>query len=312
MHVLVTGATGYIGHAVVAELTAAGHEVTGLVRSDEKAAAVRALGARAAVADLKEPQSYRALAAEHDALIHTAFESSRQGVAADRTAVETLLAASDASGAAGAGRMKSLVYTSGIWVLGAAGDSPAFEDAPTDRAAALVAWRPAHERLVLEAGTAQLATAVVRPGIVWGGRGGLTASYFETAEREGAAAFVGDGSNRVAMIHVGDLARFFRLLVEQQGRGIFHAVDGAAVRLAELARAASEAAGAQGRTRSIPLAAARQEMGPFADALALDQVVASRRGVELGWRPLHPSFVAAAAEAYREWKSSRAGVSRAG
>jgi nucleoside-diphosphate-sugar epimerase len=300
MRVLVTGATGYIGHAVVGELAAAGHAVTGLVRSEEKAEQVRRLGARAVVGDIAEPATYREPAAGHEALVHTAFEYGPRAVGADRAAVETLIAAARAGGA------RSLVYTSGIWVLGETGESPAAEDAPTDHPAALVAWRPAHERLVLEAGADQLAAAVIRPGIVYGGRGGLLGSYFESAEKEGAARYVGDGLNRLPMIHLEDLARFYRRVIEQGARGVFHAVDGNAVPLAEVARAASEAAGRGGATRPIPLNEARQSLGPFADALALDQVIESRRAAGLGWRPEHPSFLAEAARAYQEWKSAQA------
>ncbi|HVT15471.1 MAG TPA: NAD-dependent epimerase/dehydratase family protein [Thermoanaerobaculia bacterium] len=299
MHVFVTGATGYIGHAVVGELAAAGHAVTGLVRSEEKGAALRALGARAVVGDIKEPDSYRSAAAEHEAIVHTAFEMSGAAVAADRTAVETLIAA------AGAGKAQSLVYTSGVWVLGETGDSPAFENSPTDRAAALVAWRPAHEKLVLEAGTHRLAAAVIRPGLVYGGRGGLIGLYFQAAEKEGAASHVGDGRNRIPPIHVEDLARFYRAVVERHARGIFHAVDGTAPTLADVASAASAAAGKQGATRSVPLAEARKSLGPVADCLVLDQVVESRRGVELGWRPTHPNFLGEAPQAYTEWKAAQ-------
>lgn len=299
MYIFVTGATGYIGHAVVGELVALGHEVTGLVRSDARAELVRRLGARAVIGDVADPVTYREHAAEHEALVHIAFVSGPGAAAADRTAVETLIAA------ARAGKARSLVYTSGIWVLGPTGRAPAFEGAPTDHPAALVAWRVAHEHLVLEAGIHHLASAVIRPGIVYGGRGGVIGGYFESAEREGAAAYVGDGANRLPMIHVEDLARFYRRVVEHHGRGVFHAVDGNGVPLAEVARAASEAAGKGGATRSIPIEQARRDLGAFADCLALDQLVESRRSVELGWRPEHPNFLGEAAKAYQEWKSAR-------
>jgi nucleoside-diphosphate-sugar epimerase len=300
MRIFVTGASGYIGHAVAGELAAAGHEVTGLVRGDARAEMVRRLGARAVIGDIADAASYHDHAAEHEVLIHTAFDYAGP-VAADRTAVETLLAA------ARAGRARSVIYTSGVWVLGATGDTPAFEGSPTDHPAPLVAWRTGHERLVLEAGTHQMATAVIRPGLVYGGRGGLLGSYFESAEKEGAARYVGDGSNRVPLIHIEDLARFYARVVERHGHGLFHAVDGNAVPLVEVARSASEAAGRGGATRAVPLEEARRTLGPFADALALDQVIESRRTVELGWRTEHPNFLGEAAKVYQEWKAANAG-----
>jgi nucleoside-diphosphate-sugar epimerase len=297
MRVFVTGGTGYIGMAVVGELLAAGHSVLAMVRRPESGRQLEINGARLHVGNLKDPESYREAAADHEAIVHTAFEGSAEGVAADRTAVEALLEA------ASLGKTESLVYTSGIWVLGETGEKPALESTPITNPAPLVAWRPPHERMVLEAATDRLATAVIRPGVVYGGRGGLIASYFESAEREGAARYVGDGLNRVPLIHVEDLGRFYRLVVEHRARGVFHAVDGTAVPLSELARAASEAAGQAGATRSLPLAEAREKMGPFADALALDQLIESERTAEIGWRPLRPSLLAEADHAFKEWKS---------
>jgi nucleoside-diphosphate-sugar epimerase len=299
MRIFLTGATGFIGQAVVRELVTAGHEVTGLVRNEEKAAVLAGLGARGVVGDLKDPGSYREIASDQDALIHTAFEYSAETVDADRKAIGTLIAA------AVDGKVQVLVYTSGIWVLGTTGDTPAFEDATTEHPSALVSWRPAHEKMVIAAANDHLATAVLRPGMVYGGSGSLIASYFDSAEKHGASQYVGNGRNRIPMVHLEDLARFYRAVVEHRGRGIFHAVDGNAVQLADVAQAASEAAGKGGETQSIPLDEARQKMGPIVDALILDQVIESGRNVEIGWQPRHESFLAAAGTAYQEWKATR-------
>lgn len=297
MRIFITGGTGYIGSAVVAALVKAGHEVSGLVRSAESARVLEAMGGRAVEGDLKDGSTYAAAAAKAEALVHAAFEYSARGVEADRTAVDTLLDA--------ARRTKALVlYTSGCWVLGNTGDGPADESASTERAAELVAWRPAHERAVLEAGDAAggPATAVIRPGMVYGGRGGLASHLFESAVETGAAEYVGDGANRWSMVHREDLADLYRLVVERTARGIFHGVDGHAARVAEAARAASEAAGKGGATRSVPLEEARRKLGPVADALCLDQVLAAPRSAELGWRPARASFVETAPASFAEWR----------
>ncbi|HWP34947.1 MAG TPA: NAD-dependent epimerase/dehydratase family protein, partial [Thermodesulfobacteriota bacterium] len=212
-------------------------------------------------------------------------------------AVEALLNAARASG-----RPRVVVYTSGVWVLGHTGDRPADETAPTDRPASLVAWRPGHERLVLEAATDALATAVIRPGLVYGGTRGLVSELFASAVRTGAARYVGDGRNRWSLVHRADLAQLYRLVLERGGRGVFHGVDGVPVRVADAARAASEAAGRGGATQSQAVEEARRELGPLVEGLLLDQVVVARRSAELGWQPTRRSFLESAAAAYAEWR----------
>jgi nucleoside-diphosphate-sugar epimerase len=230
MRVFVTGATGYIGSAVVKALVKAGHQVTGLVRSDEKAAELSSLGARPVSGDLKETAHYRNAAAEHDGVVHVGFDYGSEGVAADRKAVETLLEAARAGD-----RPRSFIYTSGVLCLGNTGDTPADESVAAN-AIPLVAWRPAHEELTLNAATDHLATAVVRPGFVYGGAKGLIAGYFGSAVGEGAAAYIGDGQNRMSLVHRDDLAELYRFVLEKRARGVFHGLDGVAPRIADLAR----------------------------------------------------------------------------
>ena len=295
MKVFVTGATGYVGGALVQALVRAGHEVTGLSRDGEKDGLVAHLGARPVRGALGELRALVRQMSEHDALVHTAMDYGL-GPPADLEAIEAMLAA-----AGEAGREMHVVYTSGVWVLGES-RTPATEGAPLVRPAAAVAWRPGHERHVLEASTDRIHTAVVRPGMVFGERRGLVNRWFETAASEGAAAFVGSGANRWALVHRDDLAELYRAILEKGARGIFHGVDGASPTVNEAAAAASRAAGKGGAVKAIPLDQARTMMGPMADALAMDQVVKSARGAEVGWTPRHPPFVKDAESAYREWR----------
>jgi nucleoside-diphosphate-sugar epimerase len=299
MRVFMTGASGYIGLAVARELVRAGHEVTGMHHSPESATRVRAAGATPILGDLVDPGTYAEAASGHDVLIHLAFDP-EEPLAADRAAVDTLIEAARSHMVHDA----HLIYTSGCWVLGETGDEPADEDTEVDHPAQVVAWRPAHEeRLLGMTGEgSNLTPTVIRPGVVYGGTGGLVTTLFASAAEEGAARYVGDGENRWSLIHRNDLATFYRLVVEERADGIFHAVDGTPVRVLDMARAASEAAGAGGKTRGTPLEEARAELGPVADALVLDQVIVTRRAGEVGWEPTHSSFVEGAGAAWREYR----------
>jgi nucleoside-diphosphate-sugar epimerase len=296
MRVFVTGATGFIGEALVRALVQVGHKVTGLSRAEAKDAGLRALGATPLRGTLAEGKGWSAAAAEHDALVHTAFDYT-SGPDADRAALDALLEA------ARGGTVKSLVFTSGVWVLGNC-PGGADEQASTAEPLPMVAWRPVHEKRVLDAARSTLHTAVIRPGLVYGGHGSLTAGFFESATREGAARFVGDGANHVPYVHRDDLAQLYRKVLETAGAGVFHGVDGAALTVKQAAEAASRAAGAGGKTVAVPLAEARKAMGPLADALVLDQVVRAPRARALGWTPSRADFAQAAPEAFAEWKKA--------
>lgn len=300
MNVFLTGATGFIGSAVVRELSAAGHQVTGLLRSPDKTDRLAALGGRPAYGDLAVPATWGSLARNYDALVHLGF-SYDDPAGTDRTAVDALL---EAATTGETGRI--VVYTSGCWVLGDTGGESADESASTERPAEVVSWRPAHEELVLDAG-GSFATAVIRPGMVYGGHGALTGRLFESARDEGASEYIPDGQQHWSMVYREDLARLYRRVVEEEAEGIFHGVDGRPVKVKEAARAASEAAGANGETRPLSMEAARESLGPVADALALDQRLDGVRSRELGWRPERTSFPDAAADAFREWEEAAAG-----
>src|SRR5688572_33513072 len=116
MRFFLTGATGYIGSAVLEAGLRASHQVTALVRDPEKAGHVSRGAATAVIGELSRPASYAAAAEQCDAIIHTAYETSKRGQTVDREAIETLMAA--AGRRADAGRPACVVYTSGTWVLG--------------------------------------------------------------------------------------------------------------------------------------------------------------------------------------------------
>ncbi|MDX1661286.1 MAG: NAD-dependent epimerase/dehydratase family protein [Gemmatimonadota bacterium] len=298
MRVFVTGASGYLGQAIAAAFVHGGHEVTGLHHSAESVERVREAGARAIQADVARPSDYIDVAKGHDVLVHAAFDYEAP-VETDLTAIDALRQVVRDSV-----ENRHMIYTSGCWVVGETGPQPVDEtSASTDEPADAVAWRPAHERQVLGGGDETAITTVVRPGMVYGGSGGLVVRFFESAASKGAAEYIGDGENRWSLVHRDDLGRLYVAIAENRAGGMFHGVDGMPIKVIDAARAASHAAGADGQVARVPLEEARQELGPVADAVTLDQALVTSRGEEVGWTPTHRSFVTNAATAYEEWQA---------
>lgn len=296
MNVFVTGATGYIGAAVVKALVRAGHEVTGMTRSEEKIPAIERLGAKGHVGNIKAPASYTEVAMAHDTLVHAAFEMGEETVSADRTAINTLLRA-----ARTAGGERHIVFTSGVWVLGNTHGQTVDETSPLDPIPP-VAWRPDHEASVLTGATDRIVTGVIRPGVVYGGGTGILAGYFKAADEGAPVRIVGDGANCWAMVHVDDLADLYRRVIERRAGGVFHATDGSALTVRTIAEAIAKSAGKGSRVETWAVEEARETLGGFVDGLAIDQIVASPRSErELGWLPRYRSFVRNARDMYDEW-----------
>jgi nucleoside-diphosphate-sugar epimerase len=297
MQVFVTGATGYIGFAVAAALRRADYRVFGLARTQAKASRLERHEIQPVIGDLADPNSYAAVATECSVLIHTAFDYAANGVAKDKTTLETLLEA----GRRGA-QPKTVIYTSGVWVYGDTGERLADETTPLNPAK-LVAWRPAHEQLVLAA--PGMRGLVIRPGDVYGGSGGLTAQWFAGPSAGQPPTVVGDGQNRWPMVHVDDLAELYVRAAERAPAGeIFNASDRSRSTVLELAAAAARAASFTGAVRLLPLPEARKTMGDFADALALNQHIDARKAVRLlGWQPRHGGFRDEAAVYFHAWKA---------
>src|SRR5216110_3371905 len=297
MQVFVTGATGYIGFAVATALRRHGHRVFGLARSDAKAARLARHEIEPVIGDLSDPKTYAGVAAHCSVLIHTAFDYSADGVAKNKLTIDTLL---DAAGRGA--QPKTLVFTSGAWVYGDTGDRMVDETTPPNPTR-LVAWRPAHEQLVLQA--AGVRGLVVRPGDVYGGPGGLTGQWFAGPSTGKPPLVVGDGRNRVPMVHIDDLADAYVRIGESGLAGeIFNVNDRSRFTVLEMATAAARAAGYQGDVRPTPLPEARKTLGDFADALALSQHIDARKAVRLlGWQPTHAGFLDEADVCYRAWKT---------
>jgi nucleoside-diphosphate-sugar epimerase len=297
MRIFLTGASGYIGSAVLDAFVRSGHQVTGLVRNPEKAAEVASRGGTPLRGDLNDPAGYLRAAEGHDVIVHAAFDSVR-GAETDRLAIERLIAAARAGESA---RPRLLVYTSGVWVLGPTA-KPAAEDAPLNPVAN-VAFRPAHEQMVLSAAGAGLRTVVIRPGIVFGRSRGIVGDIFRDAAN-GLIRIVGTGGNRWPAVYDRDLADLYlRIAQRADASGIFHATDETDERVNEIVEAIAAHAPKTPAVRRMPLEEAQAKMGAYALALALDQVVRSPRARTLGWVPAVRSIAGNAARLFGEWRA---------
>jgi len=312
MRIFLTGATGYIGSAVLDALVRAGHDVTALVRDNEKARRVSARGAHPVIGNLRDLESYRGAAEAQDGYVHAAFESaSGRGPAVERAALETIIAAARRPRTAGSksAATRFIIYTSASWVLGRTPEAAA-EDAPVNPIA-LAAFRPDHEQMVLDAAGKGLRTAVIRPGIVYGGGTGMVADIFKAAAN-GLVRVVGDGNNHWPLVYDRDLADLYaRVSARDDAAGVYHANDEGDERVNDIVAAVASHLPMRPDVRHVPIDEARAKMGAYADALALDQVVRSRRARALGWTPTLHSVAGNAARLLDEWRGAREEVRQA-
>jgi nucleoside-diphosphate-sugar epimerase len=295
MRVFVTGASGWIGSAVVPELIGAGHQVTGLARSDASAAALAAAGAQVQRGSLDDLDVLRGAAAAADGVIHLAFKhdiaftGDFQGAAdADRRAVETF-------GEIMAGSGRPLVIASGT--LGVAPGRLATEEDGHGPAPAHLAGGPATRQ-----GTAELTLALAGRGVrsvvlrlpptVHGdGDHGFMATIVGTAREKGVSGYIGDGANRWPAVHRLDAAHLFRLAAENGPAGsTLHAVADQGVPIRDIA-------GVIGRHLRLPVVSVAPEdaAGHFtwmAGFLGLDSPASSALTRELtGWQPTQPGLI---------------------
>jgi len=285
MHVFVTGGTGTIGSAVVAELLANGHTVLALARSGSSGQALNDAGAEVLRGGLADLDVLRAGAAQSDGVISLAFSPdyhSPEGLAA---AIAEESAAMAALGEELTGSDRPIVTVSGTpWVAGRASteeDPLPLEGPVADRARSVNALLELASRGVR-------ATAVRMPRTVHNqGKGGFAGLLADQARRTGIAGYPGDGTQRWPAVHALDAAVLFRLALESAPAGTaWHAVadEGDAVR---------DIATVIGRRLSLPVQAVPEEnFGPFGPIFAMDQPASSiHTRKTLGWEPAHPSLL---------------------
>ncbi|WP_257385346.1 SDR family oxidoreductase [Tahibacter caeni] len=278
MHVVVTGAAGWVGSAVVHELIRAGHEVTGLARSAEKSTSLTAAGAKIRQVALDDLDGLRAAAAEADAVIHTAFDHdfSRflENCEQDRRAIEAL-------GSALEGSDRPLLVTSGLLGL-ARGATESDAPSPASPRKSEAAARVLAERGV------RAATVRLAPSVHGLGDHGFVPILVRLAKQTGVSAYLDDGSNCWSGVYRQDAARVYRLALERGAtEPAYHAVADEAVPFKAIAEMI-------GRRLGLPVESRdREHFGWFAVMAGADMSVSgAHTRTLLGWQPQGPDLLA--------------------
>jgi nucleoside-diphosphate-sugar epimerase len=286
MRVFVTGATGFIGTAVVRELIDAGHQVLGLARSEAGARWLGGVGAEVYRGSLEDLESLRGGAAAADAVIHTAFihdfSKFKESCEIDERAIEVL-------GSALEGSERPMLVTSGLATM-AQGRPSTEEDAPLPPSPALPRVSEVTAEKLLQRG---VRVSVVRlPQVHDTVKQGLITRTIALAREKGVSAYVGEGLNRWAAVHVLDTARLYRLALEQKEAGVkYHAVAEEGVPLKDIAEAI-------GRGLKVPVVSKSPEdaathFGWLSVFAGRDLIGSSKQTqARLGWRPTGPGLLA--------------------
>ena len=287
MRVFVTGASGWIGSAVVPELVAAGHQVVGLARSDDAAAALTAAGIEVRRGSLDDLESLRAGADDSDGVIHLAFKHDFSDFAGagrtERAAVETI-------GNALKGSDRPFLFASGVAFLAPGRVATERDMAPTSGPDSP---RGGAEQLAFEyaAGGVRSVSLRFAPTVHGDGDHGFISTIVGVARAKGVSGYVGDGSNRWPAVHRLDAARMVRLALEKAPAGsVVHGVGEEGVPTREIAEVIGRHLGVP--VASVAPADAAEHFGWIAAFFALDVLASSTITQDLlGWTPTHPGLI---------------------
>lgn len=283
-NLFITNATGYIGSAVAEQFKSRGYQITALARTDKAVEQLEKHGYKAYRGDLRKPQDFVQAIKDADVVIHTAATNDKDFGTVDQAATELILDTLK-------GTNKTFIYTSGTWVLGNTGNILADETTPANPIP-VVAWRVELEKKVQDAKNYGVRSIVIRPTVVYGREGGLIASFYATAQKDGYARYIGEGQNHVSLIHIDDLANLYAIAVEKaQAGSLLHASNETPYTLKQIAELVATAGGLEGKVKPWPKEEARTIYGPAVDGFVLDQKIDSKKTRDsLGWQLTAPSL----------------------
>jgi len=295
--VFVTGASGSLGSGIAARLVRAGFEVVGLVRDEARKVTLESAGVRTISGDLDAPAPWDGALRNSDVVVHAAWS-------VDDTAAGDQRALTAIRNAIQDGRVRRVVYTSGLWVYG---DSPlqVIDESQPLHPLPFVHWRAAHEEVALDLANFDVEVLVLRPAYLYGGARGVIGAWFEEARESHTVTVPGSGQQFWPLVHRDDASDAYALAVEHGLAGErYNLADESQLTARAIAEAIATATGAELKFAEVE--SVRKEQGLVGEGLLASQKVTSARARrELGWVPRHTNFVREVDDLFREWSASR-------
>lgn len=284
MKVFITGATGYIGFNVAQSFRRAGHQVYGLTRSSEKAKVLAKYEIVPIIGSIQNLNNFAKYIEESDAVVHAAADYNNNFSELEKSTVKEIINLLKRTE-----KIKKLIYTSGMWVYGNSNNNVITEKTDVNPIK-IVNWRIEVENIVVN--NPYINGVVIRPGCVYGKKGDMTNDFFNSMLNKNEINIIGNGENHWPMIHADDLANAYLLAAEKNiGNEIFNIAEEESHSIKDIILGIRELINFNGKINYIPLKNAIDEMGDFAEALAIDQRVDTSKAKQLlNWKPKHTGF----------------------
>ncbi len=284
-HVLILGATGFIGSAVANELIHRGHIVTGLARSDDSEQKLRTASINVLRGDIRKPQEWVEQVKNYDAIIQTAITWDNDMAEVDQHLIRSIIKVLTACDV-----KKTLIYTGGCWAYGNTGLMPATEESPYDPTPEF-SWMVDLAKEVDQQGN--LYWNVVHPAMVYQGDDGVLETFIEDAKNSRRIRIIGDEQTCWTMVDREDLAELYALVLEQgENRHHYNGASVESVNLTVIASALARRFNITDNPEYLTIEQALPEWGDLANGYALSQAMSSEKAIkQLGWQPKHTDIL---------------------